>query len=54
MKDTPIVLPDEVTAGTVIELGMHDELIERRGRYAGFYAERSRAAGWRITSGPRS
>jgi ATP-binding cassette subfamily B protein len=43
-----------IDAGTVIELGTHDELIERRGRYAGFYAERSRAAGWRVTSAPRS
>jgi ATP-binding cassette, subfamily B, bacterial IrtB/YbtQ len=43
-----------IDAGTLIELGTHDELIERQGRYAGFYAERSRAAGWRVTSGPRS
>lgn len=40
-----------VDAGTLVELGTHDELIARRGRYAGFYAARSRAAGWRITSG---
>ena len=38
-----------IDAGTLVELGTHDELVERGGRYADFYAERTRAAGWRVT-----
>lgn len=42
-----IVFLDE--HGRVAELGTHDELLARDGRYAAFWAERSRAAGWRLT-----
>lgn len=34
--------------GAVIEQGTHDELIEVDGRYASFWRERQRAAGWRL------
>ena len=34
--------------GGVVEQGSHDELMERDGRYAAFWRERSRAAGWRL------
>jgi ATP-binding cassette subfamily B protein len=40
-----IVVLDE---GRVAELGTHDELLARGGRYATFWRERSRAAGWRL------
>ncbi|MEH1124410.1 ABC transporter ATP-binding protein [Micromonospora sp. CPCC 206061] len=35
--------------GEVVELGTHDELIARGGRYAGFYARRSQATGWQLS-----
>lgn len=38
--------------GAVIEQGTHDELIEMDGRYASFWRERERAAGWRL--GPKT
>lgn len=34
--------------GRIAELGTHAELLARSGRYAGFWAERSRARGWRL------
>ena len=34
--------------GRVAEEGSHDELLELDGRYAAFWRERSRAAGWRL------
>jgi ATP-binding cassette, subfamily B, bacterial IrtB/YbtQ len=40
-----------IDAGRVVELGTHDELLARGGRYADLVEQRSRAAGWRITAG---
>ena len=37
--------------GRVEEVGSHDELLARDGRYARFWSERSRAAGWRLVGG---
>ena len=37
--------------GAVVEAGSHDELLALAGRYASFWHERSRAAGWRL-AGP--
>ena len=34
--------------GRIVEQGSHDELITAGGRYATFWNERSRAAGWRL------
>ena len=34
--------------GRIVEQGSHDELIAVGGRYAAFWTERSRAAGWRL------
>lgn len=43
-----------VEDGRIVELGRHAELVEREGRYARFWHERTRAAGWRISgAGPR-
>ncbi|MFF8955148.1 ABC transporter ATP-binding protein [Streptomyces sp. NPDC014894] len=36
--------------GAIAELGTHDELLARGGRYARFWAERSRAGGWRLAA----
>lgn len=36
------------STGHVAEIGTHDELLSRGGRYTAFWAERSRAAGWRL------
>jgi len=47
-----IIVLDE---GTVAEQGSHPELLAKGGRYAAFWRERSRAAGWRLApdrSGP--
>ncbi len=41
-----IVLAD----GCIAEQGRHDELLAAKGRYAAFWAERNRAAGWRLNS----
>jgi ATP-binding cassette, subfamily B, bacterial IrtB/YbtQ len=39
--------------GRIAESGTHRELLERGGRYAGFWNERSSAAGWRLeAAGP--
>ncbi|MEM1134122.1 MAG: ABC transporter ATP-binding protein [Pseudomonadota bacterium] len=44
--DQILVLGD----GTIAERGNHDDLLAANGRYAHFWNERSRAAGWRIAS----
>lgn len=38
--------------GRVAEIGTHDELLARGGRYTAFWAERSKAAGWRLSPEP--
>jgi len=38
--------------GRVAEIGTHDELLARGGRYTAYWAERSRAAGWRLRPAP--
>ncbi|MGW0181213.1 ABC transporter ATP-binding protein, partial [Nocardia sp. NPDC003345] len=40
--------------GAIVERGTHDELLAADGRYAAFWSERSRAAGWRLTAGARA
>ncbi|RDI46178.1 ABC transporter ATP-binding protein [Nocardia mexicana] len=37
-----------VEDGRIVESGTHTELLERGGRYAGFWSERSRATGWHL------
>ena len=44
--DQILVLSD----GTIAERGGHDDLIAAGGKYAAFWRERNRAAGWRIAS----
>ena len=36
--------------GSIVERGSHTDLLEAEGRYASFWRERVRAAGWRVTS----
>ena len=48
--DSIVVLDD----GRVVEEGTHDELVVVNGRYAAFWRERVRAAGWRLAGGPAS
>ena len=43
-----IVLAD----GRIAEQGRHTDLLAKGGRYAAFWAERNRAAGWRLTPVP--
>ncbi|MQY24915.1 ABC transporter ATP-binding protein [Nocardia aurantia] len=38
--------------GRILERGTHDELLTAGGRYADFWNERSRAAGWRLEPAP--
>ncbi|MEU4311477.1 ABC transporter ATP-binding protein [Nocardia sp. NPDC024068] len=40
--------------GGIVERGTHDELLAADGRYAAFWSERSRAAGWRLTAAARA
>ena len=37
--------------GRVEDIGTHEELLKRGGRYAGFVAQRENARGWRIGAG---
>ncbi|MBF6171466.1 ABC transporter ATP-binding protein [Nocardia blacklockiae] len=37
-----------VESGRIVEKGTHTELLDRGGRYAEFWTERSRATGWRL------
>lgn len=39
-------------AGRIVERGKHDELLAQDGRYAAFWNERVRAAGWRLAPEP--
>jgi ATP-binding cassette subfamily B protein len=46
-----VVAADQIVVldrGAVVEVGTHRQLVGRGGRYAAFWAERSRAQGWRI------
>lgn len=50
-----VVAADQIVVldrGRVAEVGRHAELLAAGGRYAAFWAERRRAAGWRIAAGP--
>ncbi|MFE9697853.1 ABC transporter ATP-binding protein [Streptomyces sp. NPDC006270] len=44
-----ILLLDE---GRIVEQGTHEELMAREGRYASFWAQRSRARRWRLAARP--
>ena len=49
---TTVVEADQILVldehGAIVERGRHPELLAAGGRYADFWNERSRAAGWRL------
>lgn len=52
-----VVAADQIVVldagGRVAEIGAHDELLAAGGRYASFWSQRARAAGWRLATSDR-
>ena len=42
----------DLVGGHIVQRGTHEELITQDGRYADFWAERSRSRGWRLSKAP--